>query len=41
MAQARRLYGHALELQEPLGGASGAEVTVALAEEALELVDAD
>ncbi len=41
VADARRrcLYDHALELQELLGEHSGAEVTVELPDEALELVD--
>ena len=35
----RCLYDHALELQQLLGEHSGAEVTVELPDEALELVD--
>ena len=38
-ARRRCLYDHVLELQELLRGVSGGEVTVELADDALELVD--
>lgn len=38
-ARRRCLYDHVLELQELLSAANGAEITVELADEALELVD--